>query len=214
MPALINNSRRSLFTYLNPSSYISEKYRILKSNILLHTEGRNVKTILVTSAEGGEGKTTTAVNLAILLTEEKQRVLLIDADFRGTSLHQVFNKPNKIGLANVLADQNLLQQAIQDTHIDRLSLLASGTIPSNPAELFSGPRLERAFELIKPLFDVVVIDSPPVLEVTDSLQLSSQCDGWVLILRKGKSKSSEVANAIELLKPTRCELLGAVLNHR
>ncbi|TMV47494.1 CpsD/CapB family tyrosine-protein kinase [Paenibacillus mesophilus] len=212
MSALTN--KKPLLSYLNPVSPIAETYRSLRANIQFCSLDQPVRTVLVTSAKGGEGKTTTAANLAILFAEEKKRVLLVDADLRNPSLHHVFSRANRVGITNTLSDQSDVQEAIQDTSIDRLSLLTTGPIPTNPAELLAKFRLEKTFREIKQSFDIVIVDSPPVLPVTDSLLLSSQCDGVVLVLQSGKTKREDARKTVQALELAQCRLLGTVLNNK
>jgi capsular exopolysaccharide synthesis family protein len=197
----------------NPSSPLAESYRVLRTNLDFITAESTLKTIAVTSTHQQEGKTTTAVNLAVALAQAHRKVLLIDANMRQPSLHHVFAKPLHLGLSRVLSDQCDFQEAVEGTHIESLSLLSAGEQPPNPSELLSSQRLSNLLEEAGSLYDVVIVDSPSVLLATDAQIVASKCDGVLLVVHAGKAKKQAVQRAKEVLMKSKANMLGVVLNH-
>lgn len=209
-----SDNRYHIITDLNPKSYISEAYRTLRTNIQFSTYDNNIQSIVVTSPEPSEGKSTTIANLAVAFAQEGKRVALIDSDLRKPTLHHFFMKSNRIGLSNLLAGQFALQQAITDTHIENLSLICSGPVPPNPAEMLNSKRLEQQLAELKEMFDIILFDTPPALAVTDAQVLSAKCDGVVLVLNSGKVKRDTARKALERLNQVNAKILGVVLNNK
>ncbi|MGF9714802.1 MULTISPECIES: CpsD/CapB family tyrosine-protein kinase [Paenibacillus] len=204
----------NIITDVNPKSYISEAYRTLRTNIQFSTIDNHIRSIIVTSPEPSEGKSTTITNLAVAFAQEGKKVVLVDADLRKPTLHHFFMKSNRIGLSNLLAGQFTLQQAISDTHIDNLSLICSGPVPPNPAEMLNSKRLEQQLEELKEMFDIILFDAPPTLAVTDAQVLSTKCDGVVFVLNSGKVKRDTARKAIDRLNHVNAKILGVVLNNK
>lgn len=210
MPASTNKAL--LFSHINPHSSISESYRALRTNIQFCSIPRAVHSILVTSAEIGEGKTSTVSNLAVVYAQEKKKVLMIDANLRNPRLHHVYAKSNRAGLSNLLCDMCSLEEVIEPTHIDNLSILTSGPVPPNPADVLASVRMTPVLEQIRARFDVILVDSPATSSVTDAQLLAANCDGVVLVVRAGKTKRLQVRKAIGTLGHVKANLLGIVLN--
>lgn len=202
----------NLVSLINPSSPISEVYKTLRTNIHFSSIDSPLKAIMITSAVKGEGKTTTVCNLAVAYAQEGKRVLLMDCDLRSPSMHEMFSQSNRAGLTNILANQNQWQEVVRDTTIDTLSLLTSGPIPPNPAELLGSPRMEALMEELRDHYDMILIDVPPVLAVTDSLVMSALCDGVVLVVVAGKVDKELVKKAKASLEHVNARLIGAVFN--
>lgn len=217
MPALTNRSsgrHYSLITELNPKSPISEAYRALRTNIQFSSIDEPVKVILVTSAQPEEGKSTTISNLAVTYAQEGKRVLIVDADLRKPTIHRYMSASNRLGLSNLLAGQFKVEDVAMDTRIPNLSLISSGTIPPNPSELLSSKRMHTLLAQLKEEYDMVLIDSPPILAVTDSQILSSICDGVVMVINHGKVKREAARRAVSLLAYAKAKILGVVLNNK
>ncbi|WP_201319223.1 CpsD/CapB family tyrosine-protein kinase [Paenibacillus sp. EPM92] len=212
MRTSVNDYR--IITDLNPRSYISEAYRTLRTNIQFSTIDDNIRSIVITSPEPSEGKTTTIANLAVAFAQEGKKVILIDADLRKPTLHRYFMKSNRIGLSNLLAGQFTLQQAIVDTHVDHLSLICSGPVPPNPAEMLNSKRMEQQLKELQETYDIILLDTPPALVVTDAQVLSAKCDGVVVVLNSGKVKRDTALKALERLNQVNAKVLGVVLNNK
>ncbi|MEC0247480.1 CpsD/CapB family tyrosine-protein kinase [Paenibacillus chitinolyticus] len=211
MPALTNNR---LITHANPKSNIAEAYRTLRTNIQFSSIDQEIQSVLVTSAQPEEGKSTTAANLAVAYAQENKKVLLIDADLRKPTLHKVFNVSNRSGLTHVLVNQDQFADALADTGIPNLTLLPSGPVPPNPAELLSSNRMVTLLEEVGAWYDMVIIDSPPLLAVTDSQILAAKADGVVLVLNHGKVKRDRAQKALSQLQYVKARVLGVVLNNK
>lgn len=169
---------------------------------------------MVTSASQGEGKSTTAANLAIVFAQQGKRVLLVDSDLRKPTMHYTFRVTNTVGLTNVLTRQASLVEAVQATDVEKLDLLSSGPIPPNPAELLSSRMMEQMLAEAYKQYDLVIFDSPPVLAVTDAQVLANQCQGTVLVVKSGVTELESALKAKELLQAAKAKLLGAVLNNK
>lgn len=202
-----------LISHINPKSNISEQYRLLRSNILFSSVDKVINSIVVTSPEPFDGKSTTAANLAIVLAQQGNQVLLVDADLRKPSIHYSFNISNIHGLTSVLTKKNSLQTAICKTHIPNLDLLTSGPIPPNPSELLNSKAMELIMEDMKSMFEYVVFDTPPVLAVTDPQILANKCDGVVIVMSYGKTLKDRALKAKGLLVKAQAKILGVVLNN-
>jgi capsular exopolysaccharide synthesis family protein len=212
MPQLTNN-KYALITEVNPDSPISESYRSLRTNIRFASLEQSVKVILITSAKSEEGKSETAANLAVTYALEQKRVLLIDANLRKPSLHHYFSTSNRLGLTDVITGQNQLKDVLSDTHIPNVSLIASGSLPMNPSELLASKRMYALLSELKEKFDVILVDSSPILSVTDSQVLSAMCDGVVLVVNSGKVKRDEAKQSLARLEYVKARVLGVVLNN-
>ncbi|MGG3280303.1 CpsD/CapB family tyrosine-protein kinase [Paenibacillus solani] len=206
----INDS--SLIVSMNPKSPISEVYRILRTKIHFSSKDQELKTLMITSTQTGEGKTTTISNLAVTYAQEGKRVLLIDADMRKPSLHRVFSVPNHQGLSTLLIGHTSVQDSIQETIVSNLSLLPSGPVPANPAELMDSAVMRELLEQLKPEYDVILLDTPSVLSVSDSVIVSALCDGVVMIVASGKVRKDHLRKAKEQLDHVNAHMLGIVIN--
>ncbi|OAS85231.1 hypothetical protein A6K24_06345 [Metabacillus litoralis] len=207
-------TKRHFVSYTNPSSQIAEQFRTIRTNIQFLSIDQKHKTLIITSPSSGEGKTTSAINLAISISQQGERVLLIDANLRRPTLHTSFNLKDSYGLTDVLMGRVPLEEATFQTQIGRLEVLTSGIIPPNPTELIGSKAMSFFIKDIKEEFDVIIFDCPPVLETTDTKLLAGQCDGVVLVLNSGKSDREKAAEANRLLHLVRAKVLGVILNER
>jgi capsular exopolysaccharide synthesis family protein len=211
--AVINNQRQ-LITETDKASPISEQYRTIRTNIEFSSIDKELKTFVVTSSGPGEGKSTTAANLAVVMAQNGQSVLIVDADMRKPTGHYTFGVMNNRGLTNVLSKQDTLDEAVQKTKVENLSVLTCGPIPPNPAELLNSRMMELILENAQELFDTIIIDTPPVMAVTDAQILASKCDGTILVISSGKAEKEQVKKTKELLVKANANLLGAILNNK
>jgi len=203
-----------LVTVTAPESLAAESYRSIRSSILLSSADRRTKVILITSSFMAEGKSTLSANLAITLAQGGARVLLVDSDLRRSTLHKAFRVDRPLG-----GFSNLLSQAgVQDVYLTpnldlpTLTLLPAGPKPPNPAELLASNRMATLMEEWRQEYDYVVIDSAPILMVSDSLPIAATSDGIVLVVRAGLTRKKAIARAFELLSRSNIRILGAVMN--
>jgi capsular exopolysaccharide synthesis family protein len=192
---------------------VAEAYRALRTSVLLAAAGRPPKTILVTSSQPGEGKTTTIVNTAICLSQLGAKVLLIDADMRRPRVHKAFGLKNRRGLSTYLSSDVRLRDLIQTTSLPNLWVLPSGLVPPNSADLVSSEKLRFMLAKLSQHYDHILIDTPPVHSVTDPVILSRQVDGVMLVVHGGKSTREMVRHARQELINVGAKIFGVVLNN-
>lgn len=208
------SEKRKLITKNEPKSPISEQYRTIRTNILFSSVDEELRTIMVTSSNPSEGKSTTVSNLAIVFANQGKKVLMVDADMRKPTVHYTFGLPNAMGLTNILTRQGSIKDALCSTDIDNLTIIPSGPVPPNPAELLGSFSMKEFLAEAKQQFDYIFFDTPPVLAVTDAQILANQCDGTVLVLNSGNTDIEGAQKTKELLASSQAKLIGAVLNNR
>jgi capsular exopolysaccharide synthesis family protein len=195
-------------------SPMAEAYRHLRTSLLFSSAGHPPKTILVTSAQPGEGKTTTAVNTAIMLAQTGANVLVVDCDLRRPSVHAHFGLPNSSGLTNFLAGDTELVEVLQASDkLSNLSVLTSGAVPPNPAELLGSSEMVKLLKLLSENFTHIILDSPPVISFTDAVILSTLVDGVMLVVHGGKSSRGVARRARQQLTDVGARIYGVVLNN-
>lgn len=194
-----------------PKSIASESYRTLRTNIEYSSFDKKYSVIVITSSEQGEGKSTTAGNLALCMAQGEKKVILIDCDLRKPSLHRKFKISNLLGLSDVIIGKTNLATAMH-RYNDNLVLLTSGKTPPNPSEMLSSKTMANLLESLKETFDYIILDTPPVQAVTDSQILSTKADGTILVVKSEKTKRESVENSINLLKKVNANIIGTVLN--
>ncbi|MDZ5710904.1 CpsD/CapB family tyrosine-protein kinase [Jeotgalibacillus haloalkalitolerans] len=208
------HQKRILLTLSDPRAVISEQFRTIRTNIKFSAIDQTIKSIVITSSEAEEGKSTVAANLAVVFAQEGKKTLLIDADLRKPTVQYTFNLMNTTGLTSVLSHQVSFGQAVHKTHLSELDVLTSGPIPPNPSELLSSRAMENLMKEVKEEYDMVIFDSPPVIIVTDAQLLANQCDGSILVVRSNHTDKEKVMKAKELLNSANTRILGAVLNDK
>ncbi|QDU64457.1 Tyrosine-protein kinase YwqD [Planctomycetes bacterium Pan216] len=203
----------TLCAHLRPRSVHAEAYRGLRTALYFSMNAHNQNVVQVTSPNAGDGKSTTASNLAITFAQLGRKTLLIDADLRKPRVHRLFNLSGKKGLVSVIRDGADLDDVIHDTGIDGLSVIPCGPLPENPAELLTSPHFEELVEGVREKFDFVVIDTPPVLAVSDPSVVAVRVDGVLLVLRLSKSGRHPAERAKELLSRHGVNVIGVVVNN-
>jgi capsular exopolysaccharide synthesis family protein len=208
----MKSASASALIEVDNTSSIAESYRQLRTAVLLSSASHAPRTILVTSSQPAEGKTTTSTNLAISLSQTGASVLIVDCDLRRPRLHKVFGVKNSRGLANYLSGTGELASLVQPA-LPNLFVLPVGPLPPNPAELLGSSRMKQTIDLLQGSFDYVVLDSPPVASFADSLILSAMVEGVILVVKAGYT-SREVANRTKThLQTVGAKVLGSVINH-
>jgi polysaccharide biosynthesis transport protein len=211
--AHLSTAQRNISVLTQPKSQFSEAFRSLRTSLLLSTAGHPPKLILFTSATPSEGKTTTASNLAVVLAQGDSKVLLMDADLRRPNVHHRFGLNGKVGLTTVLTGTTRIEDAVQRIpEVPNLDILPSGPVPPFPTEMLSSEVMNQLLARCQELYTHVIIDSPPILSVTDGVILSREVDAVVLVVRHGKSSKHVVRRARDLLLRSGSQITGIVLN--
>jgi capsular exopolysaccharide synthesis family protein len=204
---------RNIVVLASPKSQSAEAFRALRTSLLLSVAGGEPQTILLTSATPAEGKTTVSMNLACVLAQRDVRVLLIDADLRRPTVHHRLGLNGKHGLTSVLTGSIPFEQAIQRVaEVPTLDVLVSGPVPPFPTELLSSEPMRLLLEHCRGIYTHIVMDSPPMLSVTDSIVLARDADAVVLIVRQGKSSKHALRRARDLLVRSGARITGIALN--
>jgi len=199
-------------------SPFAEAYRALRANISFSSIDEQVRTVAVTSAAPGEGKTTTAINLAIIMAQAYPRVLLVDADFRRPSVHQMLGawpatpSSARVGLSNVIVGSAKLDDVVLETQFEHLGLVSAGAIPPNPNELLGSRRMASVMKELTEMADVVLIDTPPCLLYSDAYVISHLVDGVLYVLRAGGQNKAAQRRVQRQLQQSKARLLGVVFN--
>ena len=219
---LAMGDKDELLTVKQPRAPVSEAFRVLRTGIQYSSVDNPSRTLLIAGPTPHEGKTTVAANLAVVMAQAGNRVLLIDADLRRPRMHRLFDLPNRRGLTSLLLEFDsdrreeeakvLVREMIQATQVDGLQLLTSGPVPPNPSELLGSKKMKNLLEMLSGQFDFVILDSPPILSVTDAAVLSTQVDGTLLVIRANKARRNLVRQATGILRDVNANLIGVVLN--
>lgn len=196
----------------NPRSPITEAYRTIRTNLQFSSVLKETRLVLITSSISGEGKTSTTANLGVVCAESGQRVLLIDADLRKPQLHNEFRLSNLTGLSSILIKEKSLSECIQETLTPNLFVLPCGPIPPNPAEALSSPAFEQVLMNCSEQFDLIFLDSPPILAVTDPLLLTKYADGILFVINAQSTNRNIAIRAKGALEQVNARVLGVILN--
>lgn len=209
----LKQGARKLIAYTEPQSHVSEQYRTLRTNINFSSPDKRIQTLVITSAAPAEGKSTTAANLAVVYAQEGKSVLLIDGDLRKPTMQHTFKTQNVMGLSSILSRQVSLKTSIKKTGVSGLSILTSGQIPPNPAELLASKSMDTLLDELKSKFDLIIFDSPPLLSVTDAQILANKCDGVILVLNSKSTEKQQAVKAKGMIALSKSKLIGVVLNN-
>ncbi|MFJ7730362.1 CpsD/CapB family tyrosine-protein kinase [Lysinibacillus sp. NPDC097231] len=204
---------RKLVTVANTNSIVSEQFRTIRTNITFSLPNQEIKTILVTSATPGEGKSTNVANIGVVFAQEGKKVLIVDADLRRPTMHYTFRVQNTKGLSNLLIGKYDVLEVVDSTEIPNLFVMTSGPIPHNPAELLASKTMDCIMVELMRAFDIILFDAPPVLSVTDAQILANKCNGTLLVVNSGAVERTNVIKAKERLEASKAKILGVILNN-
>lgn len=209
-----NDFKRRLITYEDPKSPISESYRSLRTNVsYASTIDKKIKSLLISSSQPGEGKSTTTANLAIAFAQLRKKTLLVDADLRRPVQHNVFGHSRGPGLSEYLIGEvSNLDTIIHATKVENLSIITAGVLPPNPSELLGSDAMSKLVEHLESEYDMVLFDSPPIVAVTDASMVSGELDAIALVVKAGHTDRSAVDRALDTIKNVKAPLIGAILN--
>lgn len=198
----------------DPMSPTAEAYRTLRTNIQIFNKNKQLKSLMVTSAQPHEGTSTIVSNLAIPMVQTGQRILLIDGNLRKPAIHHAFRLSNQVGLASLLNKEVELDEVVQEVKGMGLKVITAGPAVYNPAELLSLPDMRKLLEQLQEEYDMVLLDTPPVLPVSDGLMLAGLVDAVLLVIRSGKVLEEYAKKAKALLENAGANVLGTVLNNK
>jgi capsular exopolysaccharide synthesis family protein len=205
--------QQALITHRDPMAAASEAFRVLRTNLQFMGLDKPLKSVLITSATPGEGKSTVAANLAVAFAQNGANVCLIDADLRRPTIHKIFGIGSYPGLTTaLLGDASHHEQAAVKTEVPGLKVIPSGPIPPNPAELLGSGKMERFLRELEERFDMVIIDTPPMLAVADAAVLAPKVGGVLMVTRAGEVARQQVVRAKQALDAVKANVLGAVLD--
>lgn len=203
-----------LVTLSQPRSPASEAYRTLRTNLQFVSLDRPLKTLLMTSAGPEEGKSTVLANLAVAIAQGEKRVVLVDCDLRRPSLHSLFGVDASVGLTTMMVDEKAMASPpLQDTAVDGLKLLASGPLPPSPSDLLGSQRMDQVLASLRERADLVLLDAPPVLAVSDAAVLATKVDGVLLVVSSGHTRRDSIQTAKAKLEQVNARIIGAVLTN-
>lgn len=211
-PPRAKDEQRELIAHTKPMSAFAESCRNLRTNLMFTSAERPIRTLVVTSSDPEEGKTTVATNLSVSVAQSGRRVLVIDTDLRRPRVHRAFGLSSKAGVTSIVAGMAEFDDVVQPTQVSGLDMLASGPIPPNPSELLHHPRFLDLLRMAQERYDLVVLDSPPVLAVTDASILAPQADGVLVVVKAQRTTRDAVRSTTRQLTGVGARIIGCVLN--
>ena len=204
---------KRLITKRNPKSPISEAYRSIRTNIEFSNIDKEIKTIVVTSSQQNEGKSTVIANLAVSFAGmENRKILMIEGDLRNPTVHRMFNLSNSHGISDVLTGQKNFGECVQKTEVEGLEVLSCGKIPPNPAEMLASKKMKALIESLKDHYDYIFIDAPPIGIITDAGIISTYSDGTILVIGSNEVDIEMAKISKDRLEKVNANILGVVLN--
>lgn len=204
--------KRWLVTYKQPRTAAAEAYRLIRTNLKFSQASGRLQTVLFTSAGPGEGKSTTAANVAVTMVQAGQKTLILDCDMRKPVQHKIFGLPNIMGMTNLLVEDISPDEVTQESGVTGLKVITCGPIPPNPSELLGSPRMKELLQRVRMDYHQIIIDCPPVIAVTDAMVAGSLVDGVVMVVKAYDSNVEMVNQAQKLLNNAGAKIIGAVLN--
>ena len=201
-----------LVAHADPKSQAAEAYRTLRTSIQFAGLDHKCRTVVVTSSSPGEGKSTTVANFGVVTAQAGQRVCVVDSDLRRPTLHRIFGLTNGRGLTTALLEGLPFTDVAQPTAVPNLFVLTSGALPPNPAELVGSQRMRECLDAATADFDLILLDSPPIVSVSDAIALSAIADGVILVIRAGKVPHEVVRRAVGQIEAVKGRILGVLMN--
>jgi non-specific protein-tyrosine kinase len=206
--------RANLVTVSDPRSAAAEAYRALRTNLSFSSLDDPIRTLVVTAPAPLDNKSTVIANLAVIMAQGGNRTLLVDCDLRRPALQEIFGVENSSGLTSMMLNEEAMAQPpLIDTEIENLWLLPSGPLPPNPADLLGSRRMDVVIERLQEGMDIVLLDAPPVMSVTDASVLGSKVDGVLLVVRAGDTRREHAERAKEMLEKVNIRIVGVVLDN-
>ncbi|MEO3722410.1 CpsD/CapB family tyrosine-protein kinase [Lacticaseibacillus paracasei] len=200
-----------LVTFAEPKHVVSEQFRTVRTNIEFAGAALDkCQVVMFTSSAMSEGKSTVSANVAVTWAQAGKKVLLIDADLRRPTVQATFRKLNLDGVTTVLTGKTTAEQVVEDTYVNNLSVITSGPVPPNPSELLNSKRMGQLIDWSRENFDIIVLDAPPVLAVSDVQVLVPKTDGVVVVANMGKTLKGDLRRTVEVLKLANAKILGSV----
>jgi len=213
MIATHNVDDQKIITLSQPRSPVAEAFRSIRTNITFASVDKPLRRILVTSATPGDGKTTVVTNLAVTLAQGERKVVLIDSDLRRPQVNHRLGLSNQPGLSQLFVQKlDTIQEVIQENEVPGLAVITAGDVPPNPSELLMSNKMNQILDHLTQEYDLVLIDTPPVLSVTDAVALAPKMDGLIVVIKPGKTRKRDLRNALEQLRGVGARVLGLVLN--
>lgn len=206
--------QRALIVLREPHSLISEQYRAIRTSISFSIEDSDCLSVLFTSDKPSAGKSTTAANVAIVFAQTGKRTLLLDADLRRPTCHYTFEVSNRTGLSTALVNDISIKDVIKETKIHSLDIITSGPVPPNPSELLSKKKMAIVMEDLRKLYDIIIMDSPPIVQVIDAQILGKMVDGAVIVTDVKNNEAKTLKEAKHLLNKGETKILGIILNKK
>lgn len=202
-------------TFYEPASPVAEQYRTLRTNIQSIKSEKPIKTFVITSSTHSEGKTITAINLAISMAHDlnKKKILLVDADMRRAKISKYLGFTSEMGLSDLISNGSNIDEALIDIGIDNLTILPAGKIPHNPAEILGSVKARNLISAFRTKYDYVIFDTPPVIPVTDAGLLGAQADGVIMVIEAGRTQKGVVTHSEGILKQAQAKILGYILTN-
>lgn len=201
-----------LITQDKPKSVISEKFRGIRSNIMFSGADEEVRSVIITSEKPAAGKSIISANIAVTYAQAGYKTLIIDGDMRKPTQHYILEKSNYDGLSNLIVGKSSFHKSIESTRIENLDLLTSGPVPPNPSELIDSKRFEIIYQQLKEMYDMIIIDTPPVMSVTDAQVFMQYVKYCLLVIDTEKNNKNDIKKAKQLIEKAHGQVIGAVLN--
>lgn len=206
------NNRKEKMILANSSFSVVESYKAIRANLSFAVNKKGCKRVMVCSSVPGDGKSTTAINIAVSIAQNNEKVILLDCDLRKNRAHWFLNMKNTVGVSNILGGMSTIGDSIRETDYPNLSVITAGTIPPNPAELLASDAMVELLDSLEKEYDYIVLDTPPINIVSDALALTKLVDGTIFVVRQEVTLHHEVKEALKTFEFAGAKILGIVIN--